>query len=67
MMLFWKKAPSPGPAGRPLPQRERWGTASLTSPLGERSAATPPGEGAFSEHNSPIWNDIQRALDGAGK
>jgi hypothetical protein len=35
--------------------------------LGERSAATPPGEGAFSEHNSPIWNDIQRALDGAGK
>ncbi|GEM_PF-1240064 len=24
-------------------------------------------EGGFSEHISPIWNDIQRALDGASK
>src|SRR5690606_27850628 len=43
-----EKTPSPGPAGRPLPQRERWrcraGRAPLTSPRGERS---PAGEGAF--------------------
>jgi hypothetical protein len=68
MMFYSKKAPSPAgdlsPPGevrgaRPARQRHLslWG----------RGRPAGPGEGVFSERNCPIWNDIQRALDGGSK
>ncbi|KKB07845.1 hypothetical protein VE26_14475 [Devosia chinhatensis] len=71
MMLFRKMAPSPagfavdlsprGEASGARPARQRH------LPLRAKGLAAGPGEGAFSEHDCPIWNDIQRALEGASK
>jgi len=71
MMLFRKKAPSPAGFAVDLsPQGEVGGARPARQrhlPLGGRGRPAGPGEGAFSEQSCPIWNDIQRALDGAGK
>jgi hypothetical protein len=71
MMLFRKKAPSPaGFAVDLLPQGEVSGVGKARQrhlSLRGRGRPIGPGEGAFSEHDCPIWNDIQRALEGARK
>ena len=72
MMFFTRnKAPSPAAAQRPLPPgRGEEGialAAGLPLPSGERSRAKPAGEGAFSERDCAIWQDIRRALEGGAK
>ncbi len=73
-MIGWLKNPSPVSrfARSTLSHKGRGVASSMPhapsfpSPLvGE--GARRADEGAFSEANCPIWNDIQRALDGAGK
>ncbi|VDS04549.1 hypothetical protein DEVEQU_01687 [Devosia equisanguinis] len=67
-MMFWNKTPSSGAVGHLLPKREKNGSAraSYSSPS-RGEGARRAGEGDFTEHDCPIWNDIQRALDGASK
>jgi hypothetical protein len=69
-MKFWQKSPSSGAARHLLPDGEKKGFAhaSYTSThRGEVNRHSRVGEGDFSAQSSPIWNDIQRALEGAGK
>ncbi len=74
MMLFRSKTPSPvSRFARSTLFRKGRAVASsalrapgFPSPLAGEGARRAD-EGSFSAENCPIWNDIQRALDGGSK
>jgi hypothetical protein len=70
-MIGWlRKTPLSGPAGHLLPNGEKNSAADAgysSSRRGEVARRSRVGEGEFAADHCPLWNDIQRALEGGNK